>query len=259
MFDPIPQAPRYRLVADALIARIEDGSLPAGQKLPPDRLLVEQLGVSRATLREALIALEVMGYLETRFGAGAFVASGKTSANALSQSEPAYRTSSVLSHGPFETLEARRVIEGELAALAAEQITPAQLDVLWEAVNQMETSAQWHSKADQTFHATIANAAGNGVLASFAAQFWTDRVNDPLWTAIDSAVEDTNLRPDLVAEHQAIIEALTEGDAQHARHAMHLHLESFAQSLLAQWDTPKDDSPDATPHARLRSALKKRV
>ncbi|MEM8581334.1 MAG: FadR/GntR family transcriptional regulator [Pseudomonadota bacterium] len=258
MFDPIPQAPRYRLVADALIAKIKDGSLPAGRKLPPDRVLVEQLGVSRATLREALIALEVMGYLESRFGAGAFVAKRQADEKTARVTESFPENTSTLSHGPFEVLEARRAIEGELAALAAEQITPAQLDVLWEAVNEMETSARWNARADQTFHGTIAQAAGNGVLADFAAQFWTDRINDPLWIAIESAVEDTNQRPDLVSEHQNIIEALTEGEPHSARRAMHRHLESFARSLLAQWDKPREDSPDATPHARLRAAIAER-
>ncbi|MDJ0993587.1 MAG: FadR/GntR family transcriptional regulator [Dinoroseobacter sp.] len=257
MFDPIPQAPRYRLVADALIAKIEDGTLPPGKKLPPDRVLVDQLGVSRATLREALIALEVMGYLETRFGSGAFVATEANQAPRKSLPKESLEAERDFSHGPFETLDARRIIEGELAALAAEQITPAQLDMLWDAANEMEIASRWNAEADQVFHATIAEAAGNGVLADFAARFWSDRVNDPLWSAIETAVEDTNRRPDLVAEHQRIIEALTAGDADLARLAMRRHLESFAQSLLAQWDKPLDDSSEITPHARLKSVVTK--
>ncbi|MDJ0859238.1 MAG: FadR/GntR family transcriptional regulator [Dinoroseobacter sp.] len=257
MFDPIPQAPRYRLVADALIAKIEDGTLPPGKKLPPDRVLVDQLGVSRATLREALIALEVMGYLETRFGSGAFVAAEANQAPRKSLPKESLEAESGFSHGPFETLDARRIIESELAALAAEQITPAQLDMLWDAANEMENASRWNAEADQVFHATIAEAAGNGVLADFAARFWSDRVNDPLWSAIETAVEDTNRRPDLVAEHQRIIEALTAGDADLARLAMRRHLESFAQSLLAQWDKPLDDSSEITPHARLKSVVTK--
>lgn len=268
MFEPIPQTPRYRLVADALIARIEDGSLQVGKKLPPDRVLVDQLGVSRATLREALIALEVMGYLETRFGSGAYVADrqpGKrdaapaprtakakdTAAEAATQAAPV----PAFSNGPFETLEARRLIEGELAALAAGQIMPPELDRLWDAVNRMETAAGWDAEADEIFHATLAKAAGNSVLAELAADFWRSRKNDPLWSVIDRAVEDTNNRPALVAEHQAIIEALTEGDPDAARAAMHRHLDSFAETLLNELEAPADGSPETVPHSRLKTAI----
>lgn len=261
MFDPIPQAPRYRLVADALIKRIKDGSLPPGKKLPPDRVLVDQLGVSRATLREALIALEVMGFVETRFGAGAFVAEPQALApkSEPAPEKPAKTVEKPLRYGPFETLDARRIIEGELAALAAEQITASQLDLLWDATNAMENAETWHAEADQSFHTTIAEAAGNGVLADFAARFWSDRVQDPLWTAIETAVEDSNRRPNLVAEHQRIIEALTAGDADLSRATMRQHLESFAHSLLAQWDAPEENSAEATPHARLKSLVTKTV
>jgi DNA-binding FadR family transcriptional regulator len=261
MFDPIPQSPRYRLVADALAARIVDGSLPVGAKLPPDRVLVEQLGVSRATLREALIALEVMGFLETRFGSGAYVARKHSATARPPQTSETTRLGqhadpqSTLSHGPFETLEARRLIEGELTALAAEQVMPHHLDRLWQAVSQMESALDWDAEADQSFHRIIAEAAGNAVLAAFAARFWTERKDDPLWKSIETAVQDSNRRPALVAEHEAIIEALTEGDPAAARRAMHRHLDSFSETLLAQLDAPDGDSAEAAPHARLKSAL----
>ena len=74
MLSAIQQTPRYRLAAEELAAAIRAGDFAPGAKMPPDRDLVARLGVSRTTLREAMIALELMGYVVTRFGAGAFVA-----------------------------------------------------------------------------------------------------------------------------------------------------------------------------------------
>jgi len=254
MFEPIPHAPRYRLVAEALIARIGDGSLAPGTKLPPDRVLVAQLGVSRATLREALIALEVMGHVETRFGAGAFVATRQPAQPPAGTDTP-QPAPAPLAAGPFEKLEARRLIEGELAALAAARITASQIDTLWDCISRMESNTQWAADADERFHATIAKAAGNGVLAEMAAQFWTDQRDDPLWRSIEKAVQDTNRRPALVDEHEEVVAALTAGEPDSARIAMHRHLDSFAETLLAQWETPEANSAEAAPHARLKTAL----
>lgn len=257
MFDPIAQTPRYRLVAEAIAGKITEGVFPTGEKLPPDRVLVEELGVSRATLREALIALEVKGYIETRFGSGAYVLGppGAVAEDADQKLAAVVPVAPV--PGPFEALEARRLIEGELAALAAQAITPAQLDTLWGCLQALESAGSgWDAEADARFHEVIATAAGNTVLARLAAQFWRDQTENPLWTAIRSAVADSNLRPQLVAEHEAIIEALTEGAPEAARAAMHAHLDNFARTLLAQWDAPEEGSTEAAPHARLRDTLR---
>lgn len=258
MFEPISQTPRYRLVAQAIADKITQGAFPVGEKLPPDRVLVDELGVSRATLREALIALEVKGYIETRYGSGAYVLGApETAPAATTSTDPAPALPGASAAGPFEALEARRLIEGELAALAAQAITPSALDALWGCLQALEVSGpDWDASADARFHEVIATAAGNAVLGGLAAQFWTEQQSNPLWAAIRSAVEDSNRRPQLVAEHEAIIEALTEGDPDAARAAMQAHLDSFTRALLAQWDVPGADSPDAAPHARLRAGLR---
>lgn len=264
MFDPIAQTPRYRLVAEAIARKIAEGGFPAGEKLPPDRVLVEELGVSRATLREALIALEVKGLIETRFGAGAYVTgSPPDAALSASPEDPDARLARIVPvapvTGPFEALEARRLVEGELAALAAQTISPAQLDALWGCLQALESAESgWDPEADARFHDVIAQAAGNAILGHLAAQFWRDQSENPLWAAIQTAVADSNTRPQLVAEHEAIIEALTEGDPEASRVAMQAHLDSFARTLLAQWDTPEAASAEAAPHARLRAALSSR-
>lgn len=234
MLKPVSQLPRYRLAADQIAAQIDDGSLRPGDKMPTERELVEKLGVSRATVREAIIALEIMGYVESRFSAGVFV---KERATASAKHELNSHVPDQVD-GPFELLEARRIIEGEIAALAAERVTPSQIDALWRLTQAMEEhagQALWNEPADAEFHAAIAEAAGNVPLARISADFWTQQREAPMWRAIGQNLDDANLRPKLVSEHEEIIAALTEGEADEARTAMHTHLASFAETLLDSW------------------------
>src|SRR5256885_13049232 len=110
-------APRrlYRQIADQLRALIERGEFPVGSRLPPERDLAVQLGVSRPSVREALIALEVEGLVEVRVGAGIFVAMPRPVPVADPSNE---------APGPFEHLRARWLLEGEIAAEAAKNGRP---------------------------------------------------------------------------------------------------------------------------------------
>src|SRR6202795_3495135 len=114
----------YRQIADQIAALIEKGEYAAGQRLPPERDLAKQLGVSRPSVREALIALEVEGYVEVRVGSGVYVVGRGPGARA--ETLPA-------DSGPFELIKARWLIEAECAALAARQATKAQVRAIEEA------------------------------------------------------------------------------------------------------------------------------
>src|SRR5688572_32358152 len=106
----------YRQIAEQLGALIAAGEFPLGSRLPPERDLAVQLGVSRPSVREALIALEVQGLVEVRMGSGIYVTAREAA--------PASRdVQSAL--GPFEILRARHLVEGELAAVAARHIDAA--------------------------------------------------------------------------------------------------------------------------------------
>jgi GntR family transcriptional regulator, transcriptional repressor for pyruvate dehydrogenase complex len=117
----------YRQIAEQLRGLIAAGEYPLGSRLPPERDLAAQLGVSRPSVREALIALEVEGLVEVRMGSGVYVTAlegaSRGAANAL---------------GPFDIIRARALIEAELAALAAKARTPALLKKLRAAVKAME-------------------------------------------------------------------------------------------------------------------------
>src|ERR1700758_4600010 len=100
----------YRQIADQIRTLIRSKEFPTGARLPPERDLARQLGVSRPSVREALIALEVEGLVEVRIGSGIYVLGPRANGEAATEVEAAM--------GPFELLRARWVIESECAALA---------------------------------------------------------------------------------------------------------------------------------------------
>src|SRR5690349_12300457 len=109
----------YRQIADQIAALIEGGEYPVGARLPPERDLAKQLGVSRPSVREALIALEVEGYVEVRVGSGVYVLGHRAS--------PRPDDTLPEDSGPFELIKARWLIEAECAALAARNASRAQV------------------------------------------------------------------------------------------------------------------------------------
>src|ERR1044071_10284009 len=138
-FQSIEPRRLYRQIADQIRTLIRSGELGAGSRLPPERDLAKQLGVSRPSVREALIALEVEGLVEVRIGSGVYVVGsiGKIGAD---------RASSVDSNcgevhataGPFELLRARYTIESECAALAAKSAKKAHIAAIEDALDQMQ-------------------------------------------------------------------------------------------------------------------------
>src|SRR6516225_9265212 len=117
----------YRQIADQIRTLIRSREFPAGSRLPPERDLARQLGVSRPSVREALIALEVEGLVEVRIGSGIYVLGNGHEGDEVEAAS-----------GPFELLRARWVIEGECAALAAKSAKKAQIVAIEEALDLMQ-------------------------------------------------------------------------------------------------------------------------
>src|SRR5450755_2596095 len=141
----------YRQIADQIRTLIRSGEFSAGSRLPPERDLARQLGVSRPSVREALIALEVEGLVDVRIGSGIYVlAPGRNGKDEVQAAA-----------GPFELLKARWVIEGECAALAAKTAKKAQLAAIEEAFDAMQEehrNGKPPLAADRVFHLRIAEA-----------------------------------------------------------------------------------------------------
>ena len=214
----------YLQVAEQLQALIGDGSFPAGSRLPAERDLAGQFGVSRPTIREAMIALEIAGLVEVRSGSGVYVLERPAGARLPETQAP----------GPFEILEARKLIESECCALAAERIDSEQLARLQSLLAAMDADGQSVEEAeaiDQQFHCTIAEAAGNGALHATVSWLWQLRNESEISTRFHQRVREEGSRP-IFADHQRILQALKSGDRQAASDAMSSHLQRVVDSLM---------------------------
>ncbi len=226
----------YRQIADLLRARIRAGEYPLGSRLPPERDLALQLGVSRPTVREAVIALEVEGLVEVRMGSGIYVV-GHEPAGAARCVDAAF--------GPFEIIRARQVVECELAAIAARSRRRAGVARgLSEAVVQMEADLArglMPIRGDRLFHLCVAEASDNGALLRVVTELYDERQN-PLFERLGRHFEDGASWRIAVAEHRAVVAAVEAGDAVAARAAMHTHLELTHDRFAAAWAVEPEPS-----------------
>ena len=220
----------YRQIADQIRTLIRSGEFPAGTRLPPERDLARQLGVSRPSVREALIALEVEGLVEVRIGSGIYVlGSGAGDRGASVQA----------AMGPFELLRARGVIESECAALAARHAKRAQVDAITEALQQMEAMANGEQRqplaADRLFHLRIAEATGNGALVAVVKMLWDERTG-PLFARLEHHYDSPDQWSRAIAEHRTVLEAIGKRDADGSRAAMQRHLDKAYKRFSRSWD-----------------------
>lgn len=215
----------YLQVAQQLQQLINSGEFEVGKRLPAERDLAGQFGVSRPTIREAMIALEIAGLVEVRSGSGVYVTGQKAQPGKLGDdAEP----------GPFEILEARRMIESEACALAAERISDAQLDELEVLLDTMQDdgqSAENAETADHQFHCIIADACGNSAVAATIVWLWQLRNESEISTHYHRRVRQEGSRP-IIEDHRAILAALRNRDSNKARIAMAGHLQRVIDTLM---------------------------
>lgn len=229
-FQSIEPRRLYRQIADQIRGLIRSGEFPAGSRLPPERDLARQLGVSRPSVREALIALEVEGMVEVRIGSGIYVLAGG--------GEPPGAQAEATA-GPFELLRARYVIEAECAALAAKSAKKAQVQAIEEALAEMEremVDARQPLPADRVFHLRIAEATGNGALVAVVKMLWEERTG-PLYKQLEHHYDSPALWHAAMAEHRAVLKAIAAHDAGGARVAMQRHLNQAYKRFSKGWDT----------------------
>jgi DNA-binding FadR family transcriptional regulator len=223
----------YRQIADQISALIASGEFPEGSRLPSERELAVQLGVSRPSVREALIALEVAGKVDVRVGAGIFVAPRRPIPAVDPTSE---------GQGPFELLRARWLVEGEIAMEAAREALPADLDVVRAAVAEMQQSQRQKriaDAADRAFHLGIAKATHNSALVSVVGTLW-DQGRGTIWKRMEHHFETVELRAAALRDHKAVLVALEARDARAARAAMRRHLERVEKEFNRGWELLKE-------------------
>jgi GntR family transcriptional repressor for pyruvate dehydrogenase complex len=212
--------------ARAIQDMIQSGELPAGQKIPSQRDFSIRLGISRASLREALLTLETLGLLKTEAGRGTFVAGTRpSSGNAMAP----WRYSD--SYSVFDVFQTRIMLEGSIAALAAGRLTGNQLQSMEDATRRMEDC--WANQdllanveADLEFHGIIASACSNAMMRA-------------LYHTVRDQITETQRQPipiteparmqASIAEHRKIISALRDNAPSRAREEMETHVRNTAR------------------------------
>jgi DNA-binding FadR family transcriptional regulator len=221
----------YRQIAEQLRTLISSGEFAPGCRLPAERDLAKQLAVSRPSVREALIALEVEGWVEVRTGSGVYVLDRSAPGGHADVKVPASEW------GPLELIRARRVIEGEIASLAATQASPRHIAALGAAIDfmQQDTARGVAPLAgDRAFHTAVAEACDNVVLLETVMTFWDAR-RGPLFERLGDHFESVPSWRMAIAEHQAVFEAIQAHDAPAARSAMQQHLDKSHARFSASW------------------------
>jgi DNA-binding FadR family transcriptional regulator len=221
----------YRQIADQVSRLIDAGDFAAGSRLPAERELAEKLGVSRPSVREALIALEMEGLVEVRGGAGVFVHERRP---APPRRDP---NGAMPAPGPFDLIRARWIIESEAAYHAASHATPDHLQRLKAALTDMQ-KAPTHSResiaADQRFHLCIAEASGNSALPMVVQLLWEQRTG-PLYMRLESHFSGSRIWNEAVDEHRAILDAIASRDPPAARRAMRKHMKNAEIRFASAW------------------------
>lgn len=226
----------YRQIAEQLRSLIAAGEFAPLSRLPAERDLAKQLGVSRPSVREALIALEVEGWVEVRTGSGVYVLDRSGARNGAGQTRI-----SPTEWGPLELIRARRVVEGEIAALAATQGKRRDTDAMVRAIDAMRADADrgvMPLEGDRAFHTAIVQACGNVVLIETVQGFWDSR-RGPLFERLGGYFETVDSWRSAITEHEAIHAAIRARDAAAARAAMHEHLDKSHSRFSASWRRAK--------------------
>lgn len=230
----------YRQIAEQLRMLIRRGEYEVGTRLPAERDLATKLGVSRPSVREALIALEVEGLVEVRPGSGIHVVAREPAASAP-RLEPS-------TFGPFEIIRARQLIECELAALAALHATKEQVAGLREALALMEeelATGTMPINGDRLFHVRVAEIAENGPLLRTVGELYDER-NTPLFEQMGHHFENEKSWRKAIAEHRAVVNAIAAHKPEVARIAMHQHLERSQERFAEAWPQGADAPADAS-------------
>jgi DNA-binding FadR family transcriptional regulator len=215
----------YHQVADQIRNVIESGRFEPGMRLPPERELAVQLGVSRPSLREALLALEIEGRVEIRMGSGVYVCALPTS-NAAET--PA------MGESPSELMHARSMIEGSIVTLAAARATRQGLDRLKACLDAMRFDVgrgQAPVEADRRFHVSVAEMTGNSVLIRLVGELFDGR-HGLILSRMAHHAESTRTWQAALREHEAIYHALEARDPQEALAAMFYHLSASRERWI---------------------------
>ncbi|SAK94138.1 GntR family transcriptional regulator [Caballeronia hypogeia] len=218
----------YLQIADKLRGLIEQKDFAPNGRLPSERELAQTLGVSRPSVREALVALELEGRVEIRMGSGVYIVAAPAAKPPTSEGE--------LGESPIEIMNARSVIEGAIAASVAPFAKPKELKALravFEMMAREVDNGQVPQAADRAFHIAIAQMTGNDVLVRTVGSLYDER-HSPLSSTLRGHFEGEETWAAALGEHREILEALEARDAIQAQAAMQRHMRQSAARLMTR-------------------------
>ncbi|WP_086981040.1 FCD domain-containing protein [Vibrio aphrogenes] len=226
----------YQVLGLTLRKEISDGLYPVGSRLPPERDIAERLNVGRTVVREAIIMLELENLVEVKKGSGVYVINLPNVVN-IKENEDV---------GPFEMLQARQLLESNIAEFAALQATPADIERMREAleIEQDDLKNQViNPTGDKLFHLSIAQATQNSVLVDILKHEWDRRESSSMWNKLHCHIETTEYKEEWLKDHQNILIAMRKKSPVEAKHAMWQHLENVKNRLLelSDFDDPHFD------------------
>ncbi|KPC80882.1 FadR/GntR family transcriptional regulator [Streptomyces sp. NRRL S-4] len=234
---PVGRSRLYEQVLDRLRSYATESGLVAGDRLPPERDLAQRLGVSRASVKQAIVVLEVQGLVEVRHGGGTYLLGDGLDA------EPVDRLVERRRRLP-DVLEAREALETKLAELAAERRTEQDLTALRAALAHMaaEIADGGHGvEGDRRFHASMTAAAHSALLAEFMQS-----IADQITESRHESLRQPGRPGRSLTQHWAILDAIEEQRGKAAAAAMRRHVRTVAKVRLLDWN-PEPDRADGTP------------
>jgi GntR family transcriptional repressor for pyruvate dehydrogenase complex len=217
----------YEQLVERLLDHIQVEGLQVGDRLPPERDLAAQLAVSRASVSQALVALEVQGVIDVRHGDGAVILDIPPERQVLA-------AIGARRNRLREVIEAREALEVKLAALAAERRTDADLDAIDHSLDAMAEDVAGGGRGvagDELFHAAVTAAAHSGLLGRMMAEI-SELIRE---TRIESLAQPGRPSESLEA-HRKVADAIRRGDAAAAGAAMAAHIAAVSDVGLLRQD-----------------------
>lgn len=238
-FQPISVALLYRLIANQIKDKICSGSYGTGERLPSERELAEMLTVSRPSVREALIALEIEGWVDVRVGSGVYVTAPESRLTIDEASSAVQGTATPMDIGAVDLIQARLLVETYCAELAARNATAEQLKEMETATLILPGSEQ-PSKHNDRLHLLIAEASGNAALANTVQNLRTLSENSAIFNKLNQHFVYDEVWEVAHNEHLSLLRALQKRQPAAAKRAMRDHLLGISSRLGLDASEDKD-------------------
>jgi GntR family transcriptional repressor for pyruvate dehydrogenase complex len=229
---PLSRPRLYEQVVERLREYVQSEGLHAGDRLPPERDLAERLGVSRTSVRQALVALEVQGLVDTRHGGGTYLLRDRLDAEPLETMIDRRRRLP-------DVLDARDALETKLAALAATRRTDkdlAEIEAALTAMSEAVERGELGVPEDQRFHAAVTAAGHSALLGDFMAE-----ISLSIAESRTESLRQPGRPAQSLSQHRLIADAVRAGDPEAAAHAMHHHVVTVGQVKLLDWQADGSD------------------